>query len=201
MSRPSGPTISRKTRTTSNRRQRGATRDGSPPFPGAALLDGGPNPAAWDSPRPGSDPQLSQLVQPDVAGILLSRRDIFVPSLSLLGPVASLAEECVARCDERCRAQQIDGELANRTLLCAAVLANAGTGVRVSCRAPGFPAGDINLSNYRAVGVAVGVLRGLTAPREAVSCAKTYVSENSRGNRTAGGARVDAAAVYFFSER
>ena len=82
--------------------------------------------------RPGSDSQLSQLLQPDPAGDLLSRWDIVDPSLVRLRPAVPLAEECVARCDERCRAQQIDSELANRTLLwsecCRSPNPRGGTG-------------------------------------------------------------------------
>ena len=191
MFRPSGPTTSRRTRYTSNSgsgliagkrlrpsrvatsaRKRGATTDGSPPFPGAAPFARRAASVAWGFPRPGSDPQLSQLVQPDLAGILLSRRDVLATGLVRLRAIASLAEECVARCDERCSAQQIDSELANRTLLCAAVLTNAEPVCGPGPRPPSFGRRALYSSKYRA-----GESQQRLMPlREAFLCAKICLS-------------------------
>lgn len=131
MCRLSGRTTSRRTRCTSSRRlvgghdKGGRPVTGRPPFRLRRHARAAGRIHSLAGPGPGSDPQLPQLLKPDRAGNLLSRGDLVEPDLVLARPIVPLAEECVARCNERCRAQQIDSELANRTLLWSGVLSFA----------------------------------------------------------------------------
>lgn len=67
------------------------------------------------------DPQLSQLFQPDLAGDRLPRRNLVDLDLCRLKPLVPLPEKRDAGGRECGRAQQVDSELANRSLLCPKV--------------------------------------------------------------------------------
>ena len=72
--------------------------------------------AAWPVPLR-LDPQLSQLFQPDPSGNRLPRRNLVDLDLCRLEPLVPLPEKSNAGGRECGRAQQVDGELANRSLL------------------------------------------------------------------------------------